>query len=143
MNKCIFLGNLVSDPDTKTTQSGKTVTRFRVAVKRDMKNQDGKYDSDYISCIAFGKTGETIARYFEKGRKILLETRCLTGSYDKKDGTKVYTTDFVVDSFHFVDSPVKATESRAEATDIKTQECGFVARTPAFCASYAMQKLPF
>lgn len=100
MNKVVLIGNLTKDPELNfTAGSGTAVARFTVAVARMKKGE-----SDFISCIAFGKTAETIAQYFFKGSKIALEGHIQTGSYDAKDGTKRYTTDVIIDRFEFVGS---------------------------------------
>ncbi len=78
--------------------TGTAVTRFSLAVTRPFK----KDETDFINCIAFGKTGETIAQYLTKGRQLAVTGSIRTGSYDAKDGTKRYTTDIVVDSFEFI-----------------------------------------
>lgn len=67
-----------------------------------MKRPFKKDETDFINCIAFGKTGETIAQYLTKGRQLAVIGSIRTGSYDAKDGTKRYTTDIVVDSFEFI-----------------------------------------
>ena len=60
MNKVVLIGRLTKDPDLRFgAGSGTAVVRFTVAVNR-RKKEDG---ADFISCIAFGKTGETIAQY--------------------------------------------------------------------------------
>ncbi|EGT0697150.1 single-stranded DNA-binding protein, partial [Clostridium perfringens] len=63
-----------------------------------------KDEADFISCIAFGKTGETIAQYITKGRQLAISGNIRTGSYEAQDGTRRYTTDVVVESFDFIDS---------------------------------------
>ncbi|MDB1923374.1 single-stranded DNA-binding protein [Clostridium tertium] len=99
MNKVILLGRLTKDPELNfAAGSGTAVTRFGLAVKRPFK----KDETDFINCIAFGKTGETIAQYLTKGRQLAVIGSIRTGSYDAKDGTKRYTTDIVVDSFEFI-----------------------------------------
>jgi len=98
MNRVVLIGNLTKDPELNfTAGSGTAVARFTVAVARMKKGE-----SDFLSCIAFGKTAETIAQYFFKGSKIAIEGHIQTGSYDAKDGTKRYTTDVIVDRFEFV-----------------------------------------
>lgn len=101
MNKVILIGRLTRDPEQRTTTSGKTVTRFTLAVDRP--GTDGNKSADFIGCVAFGKTAETIARYMAKGRQCGVEGNIKTGSYEK-DGHKVYTTDVWVDRFEFVGS---------------------------------------
>ena len=101
MNRAILVGRLARDPELRTTNSGMSACRFTVAVDRRGKSDD--QTADFISCVAFGKTGETISQYLNKGRRIALEGRIQTGSYEK-DGVKRYTTDVIVDRFDFIDS---------------------------------------
>lgn len=99
MNKVILIGRLTRDPELNfAAGSGTAVTRFSLAVKRPFK----KDESDFINCVAFGKTGETIAQYITKGRQLAATGSIRTGSYDAKDGSKRYTTDIIVDSFEFL-----------------------------------------
>lgn len=102
MNKCIIRGNLVKDVDLRTTPSETKVARFVVASKRNTKNKDGNYDSDFISCVAFDNNADFIKKHFSKGSGILLEGNIRTGSYEK-DGERVYTTDVVVERVEFID----------------------------------------
>ncbi|MGG7057582.1 single-stranded DNA-binding protein [Clostridium tertium] len=99
MNKVILLGRLTKDPELNfAAGTGTAVCKFSLAVTRPFK----KDETDFINCIAFGKTGETIAQYLTKGRQVAIAGRIQTGSYDAKDGTKRYTTDIVVESFEFI-----------------------------------------
>ena len=101
MNKVILIGRLTKDPELNfAAGSGTAVTRFTLAITRAFK----KEETDFINCIAFGKTGETIAQYLTKGRQLAVTGNIRTGSYDAKDGTKRYTTDVVVESFEFISS---------------------------------------
>jgi single-strand DNA-binding protein len=101
MNKVILIGRITKDPNLNyAAGTGTAVTRFSLAVTRPFK----KDETDFINCIAFGKTGETIAQYLTKGRQLAVTGSIRTGSYDDKDGTKRYTTDVVVDSFEFIGS---------------------------------------
>lgn len=101
MNKVMLIGRLTKDPELNfAAGSGTAVCKFGLAVTRPFK----KDETDFINCIAFGKTGETIAQYLTKGRQLAVTGSIRTGSYDAKDGTKRYTTDIVVDSFEFIGS---------------------------------------
>lgn len=112
MNTVQLLGNIARDPELKyAAGSGTAVSRFTVAVKRQFK----KDESDFINCIAFGKTAETIAQYFVKGNKIAIIGHIQTGSYEK-DGKKVYTTDIIVDAFDFVNSKGSSNNSNEDYT---------------------------
>lgn len=99
MNKVILIGRLTRDPELNfAAGTGTAVCKFSLAVARPFK----KDETDFINCIAFGKTGETIAQYITKGRQVAVTGSIRTGSYDAKDGTKRYTTDIIVDSFEFI-----------------------------------------
>ena len=100
MNNVVLIGRLTKDPELKYSQSGKAYCRFTVAVNRDF-NKD---EADFINCLAFNKTAETIAEWLGKGRRIALQGRIQTGSYENKNGDTVYTTEIVADRFEFVDS---------------------------------------
>ena len=99
MNKAIIIGRLTKDPSLKYTPGdGTAICRITVAVARAFK----KDETDFINCVAFGKTGETIAQYFTKGRQIALVGNIRTGSYQAQDGTKMYTTNVIIENFEFV-----------------------------------------
>ena len=101
MNKVILIGRLTKDPELRyAAGNGTAVCRFSVAVTRQFK----KDEADFINCVAFGKTGETIAQYLTKGRQIAVTGSIRTGSYDAQDGSKRYTTDVAVESFEFIGS---------------------------------------
>lgn len=101
MNSVNLIGRLTKDPELRfTAGSGNALCRFTLAVNRTFK----KDEADFINCIAFGKTAETISQYVTKGRQIGVTGEIRTGSYDAQDGTKRYTTDVVVNNFTFVGS---------------------------------------
>lgn len=102
MNKVILIGRISSDIDVRQTQSGTSTATFSVAVNRNMGAGKEKA-TDFIRCVAWGKTSEFLAQYFSKGKQIALEGNIKTGSYEK-DGVKHYTTDVWVDKVEFVGS---------------------------------------
>lgn len=106
MNKVIIMGRLTADPELRTSQSGVSNLRFTVAVNRNFKNQQGEYDADFISCVAFKQRAEFISRYFSKGSMICVEGSLRTGSYTDKNHSDVthYTTDLYVDNAEFCGS---------------------------------------
>lgn len=116
MNKVIMIGRLTKDVVLNTT-GAKPVGKFTIAVNRDFKNKDGKYDADFINCVAFDKRAETIAKYFTKGNKIALTGSWRTGSYDAQDGTKKYTNELFIDSFEFVEKSNNISSNNNENTD--------------------------
>lgn len=108
MNKAIFVGNLVRDPELKVMSNGKPRCTFSLAVNRPYNNAQGTRDADFIGVICFEKRAELAQQYLKKGRKVLVECHVKTGSYEKDDGKggkqRVYTTEFVVDSMEFLSS---------------------------------------
>ena len=98
MNVVILQGRITKDLELRQTTSGTDVLRFTVAVDRYSKDKEN--DTDFISCVAFGKSASFINSYFSKGRMIAIEGNIRTGSYEK-NGQKVYTTDVIVDKAHF------------------------------------------
>lgn len=135
MNKVILIGRISSDIDVRQTQSGTSTASFSVAVDRNMGAGKEKA-TDFIRCVAWGKTSEFLAQYFSKGKQIALEGNIKTGSYEK-DGVKHFTTDVWVDRVEFVGSkgdggaktetqaaPAKA-ETPAATEEVGTEDCPF------------------
>jgi len=99
MNKVVLIGRLTADPNLSyAAGTGTAVCRFTLAVTRPFK----KDEADFINCVAFNKTAETIGQYLVKGRQIAVSGNIRTGSYEAQDGTKRYTTDVVVETFEFI-----------------------------------------
>nr|DAU01833.1 MAG TPA: Single strand binding protein [Caudoviricetes sp.] len=113
MNKVVLLGRLTKEPDVRQTQVV-TIARYTLAVTRRGKKQEGQQESDFISCVAFGKAGEFAEKYLHKGTKICVSGRIQTGSYTRQDGTKAYTTDVVIEEQEFAESKA---DSRRSAMD--------------------------
>lgn len=108
MNKVILMGRLTRDPDVRysqSTDSSMAIARYTLAVdRRRGKGSDNEQSADFISCVAFGRSGEFAEKYLHQGMKIVVSGRIQTGSYTNKDGQKVYTTDVVVEEQEFAES---------------------------------------
>jgi len=103
MNRVELIGRLCADPEIRTYGKDGVNARFTLAVQRAYQNSDGEYDADFISCAAFGKTAEFIEKHIAKGNRVAVAGHVQTGSYENKDGNKVYTTDIIVDSIYPID----------------------------------------
>ena len=114
MNKVILIGRITKDIELRYTQSNMAIASFNVAVQRNYKNAKGEYDADFISCKAFDKRAEVIEKHFNKGSQIGIEGHLQTGSYEKEDGTKVYTTDVIVDGIDFIGNKAVSEETKAK-----------------------------
>ena len=103
MNHFTGIGRLTRDPNVKYTQSGKAYASFTLAIDR-RRSGDGNQQADFIQCVAWEKIAEIISQYCTKGKKIAVEGRIQTRSYEANDGTKRYVTEVVVQSMEFCDS---------------------------------------
>ena len=105
-NKTILMGNLTRDVEMRTTPSGQNVANFSLAVTRSWRDQNGTQQdkTSFINCVAWGKPGEIIAQYVQKGAPLLVSGRLEQRSYEDKDGNKRSATEVVVEDFNFVGS---------------------------------------
>lgn len=103
MNQVNLLGRLTADPELRQTQSGIASCRFTIAVNRKFKNDNGEYDADFITCVAWRQTAEFVSRYFSKGSMIAVSGSLRTGKYQDRNHSDVthYTTDVYVDNVEF------------------------------------------
>jgi single-strand DNA-binding protein len=114
MNKCLFYGRLTNDVDIRyNDKTQKAIAKFSIAVNRDFKNKEGKYDADFFTCVAFDKRAEIIGNYFNKGSRICVWGAMRQEHWEDKDGNKRTGYSLMVEGFNFVDAaPAK---NRAEA----------------------------
>lgn len=101
MNRVCLIGNTTKAVEVRYTQKGMAIANFTLAIRREIKKEDGTYDSDFINCVAYGKQAEALSKYIDKGNTIGIEGHIQTGSYEK-DGKKIYTTDIVVEKIQFL-----------------------------------------
>lgn len=103
VNTVIVQGRLGKDIELKysTGEKATAIGRFSLGCTRNYKAPNGSYDTDWVSCVAFGKTAENMDRFFHKGDMVIVIGRLQTGSYTNKDGVKIYTTDVIVNEFQF------------------------------------------
>lgn len=104
MNKAILIGNLASDPESRTTSGGIAHCTFRLAVQRRFANASGQREADFLPIVCWRQTAELCSKYLLKGRKVAVEGTIQTRSYDAQDGTKRYVTEIVADSVEFLSS---------------------------------------
>ena len=117
MNRVILIGRLTAKPELRYTGSNVPYARFTIAVNRQFNNQDGNREADFINIIVWRKQAEVICNYFDKGNQIAIEGRLQTGSYDAQDGSKRYTTDVVLDQFHFIEYKAQREDSRSSESN--------------------------
>jgi single-strand DNA-binding protein len=105
LNKVLLIGRLTRDPETRSLKSGTSVVSFGLAVNRTYTRQESGEkveETCFLDIEAWGRTGETIARYMKKGRQIFIEGRLKLDTWEK-DGQKRSKLSVVVDNFQFID----------------------------------------
>lgn len=113
-NKVILMGRITHDIEIKTTPSGNAVTSFSIAVDRRVKSKDGEKVTDFIDCVAWRQTADFIARFFSKGRLILIEGELQTRTYTDKNGNNRKAVEVIVDRASFTGEKAGAQEQRPE-----------------------------
>jgi single-strand DNA-binding protein len=105
MNKVILMGRLTKEPELRYgANSSVAVCKFTVAVDRRFQKQGEEKQADFISSVAFGKTGEFVSKYFTKGSRIALVGSIQTRNWDDAEGKKHYVTEVVAEEAYFADS---------------------------------------
>ncbi|MDR7869793.1 MAG: single-stranded DNA-binding protein [Tissierellaceae bacterium] len=111
MNNVTLIGRLTRDPELRyIPNSGTAVSTFTLAVDKNLsreKKQEmeskNQPTADFIRIVVWGKQAENCANYLVKGRLTAVQGRIQTGSYDDKDGKKVFTTDVVANNVEFLE----------------------------------------
>ncbi len=115
MNKVVLLGRLTKDIEVRYTESNMAVGNLTLAVKRRIKNTNGEYESDFINCVCWKETAETMNKYLKKGDPVLVEGRIQTRSFEDKDGNKRYATEVVIEHMDFVSN------KKEQTTEVKEE----------------------
>ena len=102
MNKVFLTGRFTRDPESRMGSNSLEVSRFSLACQNDFMTRNGERDVEFVNCVAFGKTAQTINKFCRKGQQICATGRIKNNSYDAQDGSKRYTTDIVIDQFEFL-----------------------------------------
>lgn len=102
-NKVILVGNLTADPELRQTTNGVSVCSFSLAINRRTKTE-GLQKADFVSVVAWRQTAEFVAKYFGKGRPLLVCGQLQTRTCTDAQGNKRYYTEVVADEVAFVES---------------------------------------
>ena len=133
MNKIICKGRLVNDVELKDIAEDRKVANFRIAIRRDYKNANGEFESDFFNCSAFGATANFISQYFNKGKEILLIGHLQNSQWETEQGEKRVSTSIIVENVEFCGSKSN------EETNVETQ----AEETPSEFNGAAGSDLPF
>jgi len=101
LNRAEVIGNLTRDPEVRSLPSGQSVTSFAVATNRRWKDKEGnlKEDTQYHEISVWGRLGELASQMLSKGKKVYVEGRLSTTSWEGNDGIKRQKTEIVADNF--------------------------------------------
>lgn len=116
LNKIILSGRLVRDPEMRTTQSGKSIASFTLAVERDFAPQGQKKETDFINCTAWNGTADFMSRYFSKGSMATVCGSLQIQNYTDRDGNKRSVPNVNVENVYF------AGDKRSEKSEGKPKE---------------------
>jgi single-strand DNA-binding protein len=107
LNKVMLIGNLGKDPDLSYTASGSAKATFSLATNESWKDQEGNQQerTEWHNIVAWKKLAEICGEWLKKGKKVYIEGRIQTRSYDDKNtGTKRYITEIVAENMIMLDS---------------------------------------
>lgn len=105
LNRVILIGRLTRDPEGRTTNTGKTVVNFSIAVDKRIKPQDGSPTADFFNVSAWGNTADFVVNYLQKGRLIAVDGRLSTRKYTTQDGQNREVYEIVADNVQGLDRP--------------------------------------
>lgn len=118
LNSITIMGRLTREPELRRTGNETPVASFTLAVERDTKGQNGERETDFIECVAWRKTAEFVASYFDKGSMAIAKGRLQIRKYTDKDGNKRTAAEVVAESVYFGESKSNSgkQENGAEAS---------------------------
>lgn len=123
LNKVLLIGNLTRDPELRYTPSGAAVCTFGVATNRTYVASDGtrKEEAEFIKIVSWNKLAELCSQLLTKGRKVYVEGRLQTRTWETPDGQNRQITEVVIDDMRILDSK-KSFEESAGYEDAEPHE---------------------
>lgn len=113
-NKVILMGRLVADPELRQTPNNISVCRFKIAVDRGY-SADKEKKADFITVVAWRATAEFVAKYFSKGKMIIVEGALHNADYTDSNNVKHYAMKVTADKVAFGETKSTNTVDRKEA----------------------------
>ena len=127
VNKCIFIGRLGRDPETKYLPSGEPVCNFSIAIDESYKNKSGEkmQKTEWVNIVAFRKLAEICGNYLVKGKQVYVEGKIQTRSWEDKEGVKRSATEIVANDMKMLDSKGKVENTPAPDLRNETEDVPF------------------
>jgi len=130
LNKVQLIGNITTNPEVKETPNGQKVASLSIATNRTWKDASWvKQEAvDFHNIVVWGSLAEIIEKYTSKGKKIYVEWRLQTRSWDADDGSKKYKTEIVAENIILLGTKdeTKKEEVQDDAPEFKTGSYGKV-----------------
>ena len=106
LNRVQLIGNLTRDPELRYTPQGTAVCSFSIATNRNWTTDTGekKDEVEFHRIVAWNKLAELCSQFLVKGRKVYVEGRLSTRSWNAQDGTQKQTTEIVISDMILLDS---------------------------------------
>ena len=104
INNIVLVGRTTKTIELKQNKNGTNYVQFTLAVNRPYKDEQGGQQADFITCVAWNKTAETIANYVLKGTMIGVEGRLQVRNYENEAGVRQYISEVLVNRFTFLES---------------------------------------
>lgn len=117
LNRIILIGRLTKDPELRTTNTGKSVASFRIAVDRRFSSSQGERETDFFNVTAWGNTAEFVSNYLSKGRLVAVDGRLQTRSWTGQDGVERRDVEIVADNVQGLDKPKDAGDGGSHGAD--------------------------
>lgn len=114
MNKLTIIGNLVRDPELRTTMDGISVASFTVAVNRRKTQQNQNPEADYFRVSAWREKGENCAKYLAKGKKVCVVGPVSVRVYTTQDGRSGANLEVTADEVEFLSSKEPSSQVDAQ-----------------------------
>lgn len=118
MNNINLVGRLAASPELKSTQSGKSVCSFRLAVNRPKV----KDKTDWIPCVAWNQSAEYLSKYAKKGNRVGVSGILTSRDYEDKSGNKRFVLEVVTDSVEILESKPASSTTTSSSAASKTAE---------------------
>ena len=114
LNTIILQGRLTDTPELKTSNNGKSVTAFSLAVERDY-STNGEKETDFINIVAWNNTAEFITKYFTKGKQMLINGSLQVRKYKTQNGENRYATEVIAKNVYFCGDKEKTSQGESQA----------------------------
>lgn len=117
INNTTLVGRMTKSPELRYTNSGIAVLSFTLAVERNFTNAQGERETDFINCVAWRGTAETLSKFAARGSLVGVTGSIQTRNYENNEGRTIYITEVLVDNFQMLE-PKSVTDER------KNEEAG-------------------